>query len=392
MRPVAKSSKEFLMMFLINYSIYCFTNAYFIFGPFYEAFGASPHTAAMFLSIFYIAVTLFRPIGSSILEKMGVRRALVGGALASLLFSAGIALTLPYPPVPLIFRALSGMSCSVFIVAILAYQSMLFDEKSRGIKMALFTCGGMLPMATVVPLCDWLIKNRYTTAYLWLPSFILLLCLAMTLTVKENACVSKTKSWGSYADMFSVKGVKTLFVTTFIMSLADGSTLCVAALAMAQNVSVSCFMISASLTSIFMRTLGYGLIRKINRMFLAAPASVMMGAALFCLSFSSTNLSFYIFGTLFGVGIGIGFPTCLALIGDLLPVEFHPKATGCVLLATDLGWSVTPLIFGAMSPYLGANGVFCSLSIFVALISFFLFLNYWLSLYRQKHAVSKGTI
>lgn len=245
-------------------------------------------------------------------------------------------------------------------------------------------------MATVVPLCEWLINNGYDMMYLWFPPTVIVLCLLMTLTVKETLNVAREKSWGSYSDMFAVKGVKTLFVTTFIMSLADGSTLCVAALAAAQNVSVSSFMISASVTSIFMRTLGYGAVRSFNRMLLAAPAAMVMGLSLFCLSFSSTDVLFYIFGTMFGIGIGVSFPTDLALVGDLLPVEFHPKATGCILLATDLGWSVTPLIFGAMSPYIGANGVFCVLSIFVALVAFFLFINYWLPLYKGNNKLLAG--
>ncbi len=95
----------------------------------------------------------------------------------------------------------------------------------------------------------------------------------------------------------------------------------------------------------------------IPRILLAAPAAGLMGLSLLCLSFSSSWFSFVVFGLIYGFGIGAGFPTDLSLIGDLLSIEYHPKATGSLLLQLIWGGS-NPLIFGSISPLLEQAGHF----------------------------------
>ena len=383
-----KAIKHIFLAFLAFYGITCFSNVYFVFGPFYEEFGASPRAVGLFLSIFYMAMIICRPLGSFITEKTGVRRTLIGSSIACALSASGIALSLSAPELLLFFRALSGLSVSVFSVATVAYQSMLLDSESRGVGFALFATGGMLPMATVVPLSEWVLKAGCDTLYLWLPVFVSLICLAVGLAIKDTASVSKKeKTWGTYTDMFSVEGVKTLLLTGFFMSLADGSTICAAALASDRGVSVSWFMISASVAAVVVRTVGFNFIDRIPRMLLAAPAACIMGLGLFCMSFSSSSFFFAVFGVVFGLGIGIGFPIDLSIVGDLLPVKFHPKATGCLLLAIDSGWAVTPLIYGFISPVLGASGAFRMVALFVMAASSAVFFMLWIPLMRRRKII-----
>ena len=42
-----------------------------MFGPLYEAFGASASEVGMFLSIFYMAMIVCRPLGSLTMERIG---------------------------------------------------------------------------------------------------------------------------------------------------------------------------------------------------------------------------------------------------------------------------------------------------------------------------------
>ena len=152
------------------------SNAYFLFGPFYESLGASPQRAGLFLSAFYMVTFFCRPLGSIVMERLDIRRTLIGSALLCAAATAGIALTLGGGAPLLVFRALSGIFFSVFIVATVAAQSILLDEKSRGIGFALFTTGSMLPLATVVPLCEWLLKNGLGILYVWVPVVLSLIC------------------------------------------------------------------------------------------------------------------------------------------------------------------------------------------------------------------------
>ncbi|MEG1799970.1 MAG: MFS transporter, partial [Synergistaceae bacterium] len=203
-----------LLVFLAYYGINCFINVYFIFGPLYEAFGATPAQVGMFLSIFYMAMTVCRPLGSLVMERVGIKKALMGSSLISAAAAAGIALSLALSMSQLLlfFRALSGISASVFIVATIAYQSMILDEKNRGVGFALFTTGSMLPLATVIPLSEWLLRQEYNYAYMWLPTAVALICFLISFKMKDaHGVAKKEKAWGTYAELFKIKGVPTLY-------------------------------------------------------------------------------------------------------------------------------------------------------------------------------------
>ncbi len=378
-----KVSKQVLLVFFAYYGVNCLSNIYFVFGPFYAAYGASPRAVGLFLSVFYMAMILCRPLGSWSMERLGIRRALISSSLISALAAAGIALSLSQPAVLLFFRALSGISASVFIVASIAYQSMILDAKSRGLGFALFTTGSMLPMATIVPLSEFLLKAGHTKLYLWLPAAVALICLLISLKIRDISSDTGVKpAWGSYRDMLCKPGVKSLYLTAFLMSLADGAALCAASLAEDRGVPVSWFMISVAVSAVIIRTVGFKKMDAVPRVLLAAPAAGLMGLSMLGLSFSSSWSSFVLFGFLFGLGIGAGFPTDLSIIGDLLSIEYHPKATGSLLLSIDLGWVITPLMFGYISPLLGSTGAFRLIGIFVLTASSAVQYFFWMPLWK----------
>ena len=168
------------------------------------------------------------------------------------------------------------------------------------------------------------------------------------------------------------------------MGLADAMTISMASLANARAVPVSYFMVANAFAAVLIRTAAFRLISGVPRVRLAAPAAALMGSALLGLSFSSTSSMFIFFGLLFGIGIGIGFPTDLALVGDMLPAAYHPKATGLVLLVIDSGWMISPLVYGCFSPYLGVSNTFRVIGLAVFAAASMLYLRYWLPLTQGK--------
>lgn len=380
-----------LLVFLAYYGINCFINVYFIFGPLYEAFGATPAQVGMFLSIFYMAMTVCRPLGSLVMERVGIKKALMGSSLISAAAAAGIALSLALSMSQLLlfFRALSGISASVFIVATIAYQSMILDEKNRGVGFALFTTGSMLPLATVIPLSEWLLRQEYNYAYMWLPTAVALICFLISFKMKDaHGVAKKEKAWGTYAELFKIKGVPTLYLSAILTSVADSMTLCVAMLAADRGVAVSYFMVAVSVAAVCIRTLGFKIMDRVPRLLLAAPAAALMSLSVFLMAFSSSPVLFVVCGAIFGLGIGMGYPTHLCIIGDIVPIKLHPKATGGFLLFYDFGWIITPLLFGALSPLFGASGAFRAIGLAAlacaAAIQYFL----WIPLWREHRNTS----
>lgn len=373
-----KNSREIFLIFLAYYGMTCVSNAYFLFGPFYESLGATPQRAGLFLSAFYMVTLFCRPLGSIVMERLDIRRTLIGSALLCAASTAGIALTLGGGASLLVFRALSGIFFSVFIVATVAAQSILLDEKSRGIGFALFTTGSMLPLATVVPLCEWFINGGFGSLYVWTPVIISLLCAAVGWMVSDLNYTGKEKSaWGSYSGLFQTNGFAVLLLTAITMSFADAGTLSVASLAGERGVSVSYFMIASAAAAVAIRTLGFSLMSRAPRVKIAAPAVALMGFSLFGLAFCSSALAFTCFGALFGLAVGVAYPTNFSLVGDLMPPQYHPKATGLVLLVIDVGWIISPLICGFLAPVLGVSNTYRFTGLLVFTAAAAIYWKYW---------------
>lgn len=373
-----KKHREIFLIFLANYGMTCVSNAYFLFGPFYESLGATPQRAGLFLSAFYMVTLFCRPLGSVVMERFDIRNTLIGSALLCTASTAGIALTLDRGASLIVFRALSGIFFSIFTVATVAAQSILLDEKSRGIGFALFTTGSMLPLATVVPLCEWFINGGFGELYVWTPVVISLFCAAVGWMVSDLNYMGNEKSaWGSYSGLFQIKGFAMLLLTAITMSFVDAGTLSVASLAGERGVSVSYFMIASAAGAVAIRTVGFSFMSRAPRVKVAAPSVALMGFSLFGLAFGSSACAFTFFGTLFGFAVGVAYPTTFSLIGDLMPPLYHPKATGLVMLVLDVGWILSPLFCGFMSPVLGVSNTYRCTGLLVFIAAAAIHWKYW---------------
>ena len=78
---MSKNSRQIFLIFLAYYGMTCVSNAYFLFGPYYESLGATPQRAGLFLSAFYMVTLFCRPLGSVVMERLDIRRTLIGSAL-----------------------------------------------------------------------------------------------------------------------------------------------------------------------------------------------------------------------------------------------------------------------------------------------------------------------
>lgn len=383
---MSRKNIQILLIFAVYYCISCVTNVYFLFGPFYEKHGAGPREVGLFFSVFYLAMLLCRPLGSAVMEKLDIKRTIIASAILSAAASAGVALSLRSTALLIFFRVLTGIGASVMIVAVVAAQSILLDdEKTRGFGIALFTTGSMFPIATAVPLCEWFLSRGWGAAFIWTPVFFSLFGGAASFFVEDLKYSAKSgKKWGSYSELFKNSGVLLLLITAAVMAVADAMTLSLASLAEKLGVAASCFLIAEGVSAVFIRTAGFRFISRVPRTKLAAPSAAMMGLMLAAVSFSGSAVTFALCGFIFGLGIGVGFPTCISLVGDILPVRYYPKAAGLVLLVIDIGWMVTPMIFGYISPLLGIIGTFRIMGILAFITSALLYYIKWRKITFEK--------
>ncbi|MDO4988103.1 MAG: MFS transporter [Synergistes sp.] len=380
--------KQVIIAFLAYFLMTSVYNIYFLFGPVYETMGGTATEIGLFFSAFYMMMLICSPLGSSVMERFNIKLSMIGSGVLCTLSTILLVLFIDSPVAMIISRVIMGVAASIYIVAVLAAQSLIFDEESRGLGFALFTTGSMLPLATFLPLCEWFIRKGSIAAFLWTPVVLAALCVILGIVIKnvdyKKSGSEEDEEWGRYRDLFAHGAFIVLITTAFIMGTADAMTISIAALSAEKLVPASFFMVAEAISSVGIRTLGYRLISRFPRTLLAAVSAGIMGASLLALSFSSSPIAFAVFGFTFGIGIGIGFPTHLSLVGDIIPRKFYPKATGMVVLMINVGWTLTPMIYSSLCTPLGVSGTFRAVGALVLAIAVLLEIKFWIPITNRR--------
>ncbi|MDR3164590.1 MAG: MFS transporter [Synergistaceae bacterium] len=372
------NTKFLLSMFVPLYAIHCMEQIYFIYGNVLGSYGLSPQTTGNILGAFFGAIMSARPMGGWMIENLGIRRTMAASGFLALV---GCSMLCFERSVPLLYagRIISGAGFGIFSIGLFSYQAIRTTPKARGAAFAITTIGGVLPMGTMTPLGDLLVTGGHVKTYLAMGPVIAVICLLLSGLVKDEKLreTSAEKSWGAYGSLVRSKPFVMLCVTCAIMALIDASSVSISMMAAERGLVASSFIASLSAAAVITRLCGAQILNRIPHLLAIAPCAMLMSCAILAASVAKSNVSFLSCGILFGIGIGGGFPLMLASVSDILPEELRPKGTAVALLLYDLGWFVTPLLIGALTPSLGIARSFTALACAALAVSGVLTIFYW---------------
>lgn len=381
---MSSEAKLLLSLFLPFYSIYCVKQVYFMYGNVLQAYGFPPQTIGFLLGSLYLAVMAMRPVGGWLLERFGVRPALLAGSVVCfvgcmMLYFARSALLI------LAGRLLVGASISVYSMGVFAYQSLVVPERIRGAAFSLVVTGGMLPMATTTPVGEWLLLRGRVDAYLAIGPVFCLLCffLGRRVVVEEGETNVRKEAWGSYRELLESRRFLLLVVSGFFISLADAAVVSMSVFAAERGVTVSYFMAASAVAAVIARVPCARILNALPRAKVLIPLGLTLPVALALVALFPSNATFLIGGLLSGAGIGFAWPILLALVSDILPARLRPKGTATTILFYDSCWFLTPMIVGYASRFFGMAGALVILAAisFVALSA--IYVRLWIPTYRE---------
>lgn len=359
--------KLLMLLFLTNFGLMGISNTYYMLAPYLRRLGvSSPATIGWVLGMYYGANTFSRPLVGWFVERFSFRTSLLGGGLAVLASTAGLALAGASVPGILFWRALTGLASSLYIVALTTYQTLAVPEERMGSSFALVSAGSIAPLITFVPLSEWILYGGNNLLYIWLPPATALFCLILSVSfpLDEGGRLKEAKDRrGTYRELFALPAARTLFLSQTLFSLTDAAMLSLALLAGALGLVTSSFISANAAVSILIRLTCFRLLDRIPRMKMAALTLGFTSLALILATFAQSNLAFMLCGSLFGVGMGFGFPLHLALIGDVSPPHLRAKTTSMVWFFMSACFFVSPLLIGYLTDLIGVPGAFRSFSI-----------------------------
>lgn len=358
-----------ISLMVINFAIYSYSNAFFFLAPYLTGRGYSAASAGMLVGAFYAAATAVRPIGSWITEKTGVKNSMIFSSAICLACTAALYCNQDSFAWFLAVRIVSGLAFSVFMVALTTYQALSIEESRRGLVFSLVSVGSLIPMFTVVPLTDFLVRNGQGQFYLLLPvaASALSLSLALRLHPEGNPEILKGEKplkWGSYGDLFRETPAGKILFSCFFFGLCDASIVFIGNLLIEQNLVPSWFIFSLGAGAFFVRTAGRNIFNRHQRTAFAGPSFLLMALCLLGLSFATTPMGLIFWGFFYGIGMGYGYPAHLALTADLAPPGLRAKASALVHFSMDLSWFLLPLYMGFGCTWLGTLRAFRLFALF----------------------------
>jgi len=275
---------------------------------------------------------------------------------------------------------MGGLAFGVFTMGIFSYQALVSTPENRGYVIAFTSTGGVLPTATITPFGEWLVLGGHVKPYLAIGPLLCAICVLLGINVPKDKTIHgpEVRAWGTYRDLFGCGPFVMLVTTCTMMAIVDASVTSISLFSAEHGIPASYFLVSFSATAVLSRSLGAAIINSLPRPFCLAPCGMLMAGALAGAAAIPSRASFIICGSLFGFGIGGGFPILLTSLVDILPPALRPKGTAVAMFMFDMGWAVTPILVGYMTPYLGRAVSFIALAITAFVVLAALTVFYWL--------------
>lgn len=334
-----------------NFSIMSFGDIYILIPLYMEARGLNdPKTIGWVISAYYAVSMISRPFAYRVVERFSFKLIFSVTSCACIVSGAGIALSGSEVLPIIFFRAVAGLSSSLFIVCLTVYQTLIVPEQARGSSFVLVTVGSIAPLISIVPIAEWLLRVGKTDLYVWLPIIPAFLCLFIAITFNLSDETIKMRSdWGSYKEVFACPALRVLFLSVILFSLTDAVIVSFAGLALEKKLLASSFISSQALTAILTRLFGFRLMDIIPRSRFAALSFTMTGGSIIAITFAKSNAAFMIWGAIYGFAMGYGFPLHLALIGDIVSERLRPKVTSLVWFFMSVSYFILPIIIGLLA-------------------------------------------
>lgn len=363
-------------LFLINFSIASVESASYLLVPYLEGRGLSVGMwSGWIMGICYAASTLSRPFVAVIAEKIRLRIVLALGT--ALLVLSGLAYVLGPTRLDavLVTRLITGLGFSFSVVSLTAYQTLTMPEEIRGRAFSLISAGYALPPLVVFPLLEWLLLRGAGRVYVLSLPVLAALGLGLTLTLKSAPTGPakdhrETDTKASYREVFREPLLIFLLASITIFAMTDAALVSFTFLAREKGLLASPFFLSSSLVSLIIRFGFNGLLDRLPRRPVAAACTCVTAAALVVSSFAQTSGQFLVCGTLFGLGMGFGFPAHLCLIGDLAEERLRSRVSALFWFFYSCCFFVSPPLMSMAAGVLDYGKAFFIYSAILLVVAF----------------------
>ena len=357
---------------LLAASFYCVllvANVSYLLPLYYARVGYTPQESGWLVSGFYLVSVISRLFLGNVILSLGFRRVFLLAGILSVASSVGVAATELNFWLALASRAALGLGSSLFQVGLATYQALAFKKEERAGAYSVIMAGGLAPMMTAVPLADWLLFSGQSELYIVIPivSCVAAVLITGRLPVMDDAVPQQQTAHSrnplhGIADCFKIPFFRLAIFSLFLFTFTDAVSAFMSPMTNSFGFAASFFLTANAVVGVCVRLFLGRILDKYPRWKLSVPILVLMLAALLLASVSPTKTTLILFGMVFGIGMGFGFPLNLALVSDGVPAALQPQAISMAWFVMGVNFGAVPLILGWLGGAVGPVAAFRILS------------------------------
>ena len=351
-------SKKIVTLALCYYFVFGLSNVSYFLPLYYAQSGTlSAREAGLIVSVFYIVSVFSRPFLAYVLSSLGFRRLFACAGVLFVLSAAAMAFFGPVFWPALISRGVLGLASSLYKIGFSTYQALAFREGERGRAYSLIMAGELLPLMTVAPVAEMLIRTGRTDFYILVPVAMSALSAVAAAFIPgmpglhgagERDCErpSLGNPFKGMRQCLGLRSFQLAIFSVFLFSMTDASASFMSSMTASYGMMASLFLSSNALVGVCVRLFFSRSLDRFPRRILAAGTILLTSGSLFLASINPSGTSLTVLGLAFGIGMGFGFPLHLALVADSVPHGRQAQASAMMWFAIGVNFSIVPLLMG----------------------------------------------
>lgn len=322
----------------------------------------SPSLMGILMGTTSMAAVLLRPVSSSFIGKIGLKRAMILGALILSITAFSYFITGSFR-ILVVLRIFFGAGIILFFVSVWSLIGVIIPSDKRGFALSIFTVAFLFPYFYAPFIGTKLDVNSFTP---FLVSGILFLVAAISCFFIDDRGIQSFDGHGFFATLFR----RDLFVPGIIIFpviLADASvTVFLPLIALKRFIGdYGLFFTIFAVSTVFFRLYLGRYYTAHNRSRFVIWGMILMFFSFIAVGFAKSLPLLLVSGFLYGAGFALTDPNLFVII-----IERRKDFSMTQVMAGyggffDFGYAAGPLIMGLIYKKFGEFGLYFSASIFV---------------------------
>lgn len=326
--------------------------------------GGGPEEIGLFMAAFPLAGMLGRPLHGALVDRFGVKRIMILGAMLYSLPCLGYIALIDAGLTPTVWclRLVQGFGFGAHVTAFFTLAAQMAPKGRSNEAVAMYGVSGMVASLIGPLACEIVIKQFGLISFFWVMFWMGVCAASLAVMIRAPRLVGAVASF-SFAGVKSIAFLPRFRLAFFLAICLAGSyttmTAFIAPVMDSRNVSYfGLFFTGYAVTGIITRFTGRKWADRFGFLRILSPGFFCYGTGLLLLQFTHSLPMLILAGVCCGAGHGLVFPIITTFGYVLAPSAYRGAGVALMTGMMDFGNAATAFAIGRAAEAFGYNVVF----------------------------------